>query len=345
MQRADIDLFLESGDSPLIDVRSPAEFARGHIPGACNIPLLDDDERHEVGKKYVQTGREQAIELGLELVGPKMAALSQEAKRIAPEKERRVYCWRGGMRSEKMAWLFELSGLRCTVLNGGYKAYRKAIMDTFEKPEHLILIQGPTGSGKTEILQALRAIGQQVIDLEALARHKGSAFGHLGEDEQPTSQQFHNDIHTAMRGFDLSKPVFVEAESANIGKVNLPDPLWAKMKQSPVIHIDIARQARLDHLMEMYGHFPTRQLLESVHRIAGYLGKKRLTSVTDMLERGAVRDAVSEVLDYYDASYERSRKYHLKKILFTFQSAHFDPSAAARFIADKINIKDTHHAR
>ncbi len=344
MQRADVTDFLRLTDIPLIDVRSPAEFARGHIPGAGNIPLLDDDERHEVGKKYVQTGREEAIELGLELVGPKMALLAQAAKKLTTDKQRGVYCWRGGMRSEKMAWLFELSGLQCTVLDGGYKAYRKRIMADFERMEQLILIQGPTGSGKTEILKALGDSGQQVIDLEALAHHRGSAFGHLGQPEQPTSQQFQNDIHAAMRDFDLSQPVFIEAESANIGKVSLPDPLWAKMKQSPVIHIDIARPARFDHLMEMYGHFPVDMLLESVRRIAGHLGGRRLAAVTDMLERGAVDEAVAEVLDYYDTSYERSRKHHLKEIIFTYHSTRFAPEEAARAIVEKLTEKEIVHA-
>ena len=344
MQRADVLSFLRDSDCPLIDVRSPAEFARGHIPGAYNIPLLDDDERHEVGKKYVQTGREQAIELGLELVGPKMAILAQSAKGLSEERQRRVYCWRGGMRSEKMAWLFELSGLQCTVLNGGYKAYRGTIMEAFDQIEHLILIQGPTGSGKTEILKSMRDLGMQVIDLEGLARHKGSAFGHLGQGEQPTSQQFHNDIFHVMRDFDLSRPVFVEAESANIGRVNLPDALWARMKKSPVIHIDIDRPARFRHLMENYGHYPIGELLQSTQRIAAHLGGRRLSLVTELLKQGDVRQAVSEVLDYYDASYERSRKHHLKEILFTYHSAQFDPRAAARFIAEKLNQEERLHA-
>ncbi len=344
MQRADVRSFLQGGPSPVIDVRSPAEFARGHIPGAVNIPLLNDGERHEVGKKYVQTGREQAIELGLELVGPKMAILAQSAKSLSPEKHRRVYCWRGGMRSEKMAWLFELTGLNCTVLNGGYKAYRQAIMERFAQIKKLILIQGPTGSGKTEILLAMKELGLQVIDLEGLARHKGSAFGHLGQLEQPTSQQFQNDIFDILRNYNLSMPVFVEAESANIGKVSLPDPLWAKMKISPVIHIDIAREARLAHLLEMYGHFPVEELIESTRRIAGYLGGKRLASVLESLEQGDIPRAVGQVLEYYDTSYERSRRHHLKEILFTYHSAHFDPSAAARFIAEKLNQEELLHA-
>jgi len=157
MQRVGVlDFLLNDKSVPVIDVRSPGEFAEGHIPGAINLPLFDDKERAIVGTTYTQIGRPEALDLGLEIVGPKMNILAKTARTYATHGKLKVHCWRGGMRSDKMAWLFELIGLETTVLEGGYKEYRQELLHGFESIKGLIVLHGPTGSGKTMILQTLK---------------------------------------------------------------------------------------------------------------------------------------------------------------------------------------------
>ncbi|HLG04366.1 MAG TPA: tRNA 2-selenouridine(34) synthase MnmH, partial [Bacteroidia bacterium] len=206
-----IDIFLaKKGVLPVIDVRSPGEFAHGHIPGAINLPLFSDEERAKVGTVYKKDGREQAILLGFELVGPKMADFSRKGMELAVAKRILVHCWRGGMRSGVVAWVFETVGLEVFTLQKGYKAYRNFVLKEFEKPLNLRIVGGETGTGKTEILHALRKKGEQVIDLEAIAAHRGSAFGALGQPAQPTSEQFENDLHHAISELDPAKIIWIE---------------------------------------------------------------------------------------------------------------------------------------
>ena len=178
-------------NTPIVDVRSPKEYQLAHIPGAINIPLFNDAERAMVGTTYKHEGREKAITQGLELVGPKMAEFVAEGKRILQEHQAvyiTMHCWRGGMRSKSMATLFNFAGIPTLTITGGYKVYRNAVQQSFANPLHLIVLGGKTGSAKTAILQALQQQGEQIIDLEKLANHKGSAFGQLGEDPQPSSE-------------------------------------------------------------------------------------------------------------------------------------------------------------
>src|SRR5512145_3233013 len=179
-RRTDIKDFLElAGTIPVVDVRSPSEFKHGHIPGAINIPLFDDKEREIVGTEYSKEGRARAILTGLQLSGPSMHTRLDQALKIAKNRKLLVHCWRGGMRSEAMAWLFSLGNIDTEVLEGGYKAYRRFVLETLSSPRKLIILGGLTGSGKTDILKYLSEAGRQVIDLERLANHKGSAFGSL----------------------------------------------------------------------------------------------------------------------------------------------------------------------
>jgi tRNA 2-selenouridine synthase len=180
---------------PVIDVRSPGEFNSGHIPGAFNIPLFDDSERASVGIKYKNEGRVPAILHGLDLTGPKMTLKLGEAITIAEGGKLLVHCWRGGMRSEAMAWLFSLGGIETEILDGGYKNYRTHLLESLGAKRNYIILGGLTGSGKTEILRTMGLSGSQVIDLEGIACHKGSAFGSLGQPPQPTSEHFANMLY------------------------------------------------------------------------------------------------------------------------------------------------------
>src|SRR3989339_1355584 len=186
--------FLKRGNSlPIIDVRSPGEYEHAHIPGALALPLFSNEERAEVGTIYKQRGRVQAVQKGLEFVGPKLKDFTKFALKLNSD-ELLIHCWRGGMRSSAMAWLLETVGINCSLLKDGYKAYRNHVLESFDLPYKILLLGGYTGSGKTEILSALKEAGEQVVDLEGLSNHKGSAFGALGQGIQPSSEQFENTL-------------------------------------------------------------------------------------------------------------------------------------------------------
>lgn len=314
MHRLDINDFLNAGKlSKIIDVRSPAEFLKGHIPGAVNIPIFSDLERARVGTTYKQESKEDAISLGLEIVGPKLKDFATLAKNEAVENELYVYCWRGGMRSAKMAWLFELVGIKTSVLEGGYKSYRGQLLEVFKNIQHLIVLQGPTGSGKTEILKALQKLGAQVVDLEGTAHHKGSTFGGLGQGEQPTTQQFQNDLFHAFLKLDLSAPIWLESESATIGKVYLPETLWRQMNSAKVVSIEIPRAERIKNILRQYGDFPADVLCERVQQLAQRLGGAAVKEAVAYIQSGELAEAVDLLLTYYDKSYSHSFSLHKER--------------------------------
>jgi len=268
---------------PILDVRSPGEFSHGHITGAINLPLFDDAERAEIGTLYKQESREAAIERGLAIVGPKMAGFVQQAKALTEGRHLRIHCWRGGMRSESMAWLMQTAGFTVSTLEGGYKAYRRHILAQLGRPFQLLILGGKTGSGKTDILKALARLGEQVIDLEGLAHHKGSAFGALGQPPQPSSEMFDNQLFDVLSSLDSSQRIWVEDESHNIGKVHISQPFWQQMKCAPVIAIEVPQGARVDRLVREYADAPDEQLAESLLRIKKRLGGQHLQAAMEAL--------------------------------------------------------------
>ena len=194
----------------MLDVRSPGEFARGHIPGAHNLPLFSDEERAAVGTLYKHQGRRAAVRHGLELVGSRLVPLAEQAAALARGANLRVHCWRGGLRSSSTAWLLDTYDLPCTLLDGGYKSFRRWLRQALAQPQPVVLLGGHTGSGKTEVLHALRVAGAQVLDLEGLAHHRGSSFGGLGQPRQPTTEQFENDIAMALQAVSPQRVLWVE---------------------------------------------------------------------------------------------------------------------------------------
>lgn len=297
-------MLAQKSQLPLLDVRTPAEFERGHIPGAINFPLFSNDERVIIGTLYKQKGKDVAVEKGLELVGPKLASFVKEAKKLAVDKEIMLHCWRGGMRSGSMAWLFETAGLRPKVLKGGYKAYRQQVHQDFsERKLDLIVLGGATGSGKTLILHAMQEQGHQIIDLEQLANHKGSSFGAIDEDLQPITEHFENLLHQKILELDSTKPVWTENESRGIGTVYIPEGFWAQMQAAPLINISIPKKNRLDILAQMYVGKDPSALIPAFERIRKKLGGQNLNKAIEYLHEGDYRAAADIALIYYDKAY------------------------------------------
>jgi tRNA 2-selenouridine synthase len=288
---------------PVIDVRSPSEFSQGHIPGAFNVPLFDDEERKKVGILYKNSGREASVLLGLEFAGPKMAGFVKEVRKIVQGKDILIHCWRGGMRSNGMAWLLEIAGYNISVLEGGYKAYRRFIRLQLGEPFHLLVLGGYTGSGKTEVLHLLKARGEQVIDLEAIANHKGSAFGDIGQQKQPTNEQFENDVYKVLQEMDRTQPLWVEDESRSIGTVSIPDPFFIRMKASPLIFLEIGRIFRIPKLVGEYAGHDPGLLKKAIDKISEKLGGLNAKLAMEAVDNKDFTKAVELVLEYYDKAY------------------------------------------
>ena len=303
----DIDAFLErSHDVPVFDVRTPAEFAQGHIPGAHNLPLFSNEERAEIGTLYKHEGRDAAILRGLDLIGPKLRRVVETARRAGNQDEALVHCWRGGMRSGSMAWLLEFAGYRVATLQGGYKTFRRTVLDTFAQPRALRLIGGMTGAGKTDVVHALAARGEQVIDLEALASHQGSVFGHLGQPPQASQEHFENELAMQWRALDPARPTWIEDESRRIGRVLLPAAMWEQMRRAEVFVLDVPFEARVERLVQSYGHYDAARLAEAIGVIGKRLGGLRAKQALRAVYDGALHEACRRLLAYYDKAYRHN---------------------------------------
>jgi tRNA 2-selenouridine synthase len=315
-QVLDIQKFLAaSKGQSVIDVRSPGEFEQGHIPGAVNIPLFDNEERAIVGTIYKQESRQAAVLKGMEIVGPKMSEMIALAQTYSRHNSIFVHCWRGGMRSGFVATLLEMYGLSTFTLKGGYKLFRRAVLGGFENPRHIVLLGGKTGSGKTLILKKLAEKGAQVIDLEGLAHHKGSAFGALGEKEQPTQEQFENELFVRLTRLNDAEPLWLEDESRLIGKKVIPGPLWEQMRAAKVIFIQLSFEERLKHISNGYGQFPTEQLKASVLKISKRLGPEQTKNAIAALEENDIRTAFEYCLHYYDKTYQHALLQREKPVI------------------------------
>ncbi len=300
-----ISTFLElRPQSVVIDVRTPAEFKQGHIKGAVNIPLFTDEERVVVGTLYKKVGKDAAIDKGLEFVGPRMASMVKQARKLFNGKPLLLYCWRGGMRSNSVAWLFSNAGMESHTVVGGYKSYRRDFQLCLEKPWRYIVVGGATGSGKTDVLKALESAGNQVVDLEGLAHHKGSSFGAIGELPQPSTEHFENMIFEKMLTFDITKPVWLENESRTIGKVFIPQKMFFDMEKCLLVRLQVPLQARVDRLVRDYTLSNKEDLLNAVERITKRLGGVAAKRAKDAIELGNFASAAEILLAYYDKTYE-----------------------------------------
>lgn len=318
-----VEAFLAAA-GPLIDLRSPAEFAQGHIPGATNLPLFDNDERAEIGTLYKQQGRQAAVLLGLALVGPRMvslgtALLAALAEHRTPSSAAaqphnapclRLHCWRGGMRSGSVAWLAGQLDLPVLLLGGGYKAYRHWVLELFERPWPLRLLGGRTGCGKTDLLLALRQQGVAVLDLEGRAHHRGSSFGALGLPPQPSSEHYENLLAADLASLEGADEIWLEAESSQVGRCRIPAGLWRQMKGAPALEIQRPMEQRVSQLVAIYGMQDPAGLAEATQRIAKRLGPQRTAHALEAIAAADWASACRQMLDYYDRCYDHDLSSH-----------------------------------
>lgn len=332
------DFLIKAETLPVVDVRSPGEFAQGHIPGAVNIPLFSDEERARVGTTYKQVSQEEALLLGLELVGPKMADFVRQSMVLAPEKEMLVHCWRGGMRSGSFGWLLETAGMKVNTLVGGYKAFRNETLSGFEKPQNIIVLGGKTGSGKTEILHELRELGEQVIDLEGLAHHKGSSYGAIGQLPQPSSEHFENKIYAQWRQLDPTRRVWIEDESHSVGRCLLPDAVWTQMRNAPLVVVDMDKKVRIERLVREYACFELNLLYEATDRIQKRLGGQHHKAAIAALDQKDFATVADITLAYYDKAYQHG--IGGREVLHTLETAEDNPADLAKRIVKKTGTKE-----
>lgn len=298
----------------IIDVRSPAEFADDHIPGAINCPVLDDAQRAEVGTIYKQISAFEAKKLGAALVSENIARHLKTHFLDRPKTWRPlIYCWRGGDRSGSMTTIFRAIGWQAGKLDGGYKAYRRQVIEQLEtlpaKFDFRVLC-GPTGSAKTRILHALAGLGEQVLDLETLACHKGSVLGDMPEQPQPTQKTFETRLNQALLGFDPQRPVYVEAESRKIGRMHVPEALIERIRIGECLQIEAPIEARVEFLLGDYVYFFDHPdwLCERLAHLQSLIGNEILNGWLTLVRAADWPTLVRELLErHYDPLYRRSQ--------------------------------------
>ena len=322
----------------IIDVRSPAEYAEDHIPGAISAPVLDDAERAEVGTRYKWESPFEAKKIGAALIAKNVARHVERFKDKPGAWRPLVYCWRGGKRSSAMAHILREIGWRAETLEGGYKAYRRWVVGELETlPERLELrvIHGPTGSGKSRLLGALQAEGAQVLDLETLAAHRGSVLGNLPDRPQPTQKMFESLLLDGLARLEPSAPVFVEGESKKIGQLQVPEALIERMRAAPCVLLEAALETRVDLLLDEYRHFlEDRATLEKqLDCLVALHGRERTAEWKALAASGAWREFVTRLLQqHYDPAYRRSSHRNFTQLSSAekLAIAGADPAAFAR---------------
>lgn len=327
------DFLSQRKSLPVLDVRSESEFAKGHVPGAINIPILNDAERKIVGTLYKQQGPKEAIKEGIKLVGPRLHDIIEQAEAASAGQEVLVHCWRGGMRSNNFCWLVSRLGINAKPLQGGYKAYRAEVLKSFEHAFKFLVVSGSTGSGKTDILQVLKNQGEQIICLETLANHKGSAFGGLGLGEQPSTEQFENNLYEEIIKLDLNKRIWIEDESIAIGKIFLPQPLWRKLRSSPMVKINVPVEVRVKRLVADYGNVSTTDLLAATQKITTKLGGQHFKAAKESLLQNDLSTTASILLTYYDKAYDKAIVNRQDQVMAQLDFDWQNPDA---FVKDKL---------
>lgn len=325
-----VNFIQSSAHYPVIDVRSPGEFAQGHVPGAVNIPVFSDAERAVVGTLYVQKGREEAVLSGLDSSLPKTDWYLASLREVCASGRILLHCWRGGLRSTVMAEVFSKAGYEVALLTGGYKGYRRFIREGLAQPAKIMVLGGFTGSGKTELLHAMALKGEQVVDLEALACHKGSVFGALGQPAQPSNEQFENNLYARWSTLDFSRLVWLEDESRMIGRVTLPDPVVEHISNGILIRVELGDQVRISRLVKEYSAFDKQLLADAITRIGERLGGTRTKEAMTALENNRFAEVAAIALSYYDKAYlfSTERRKGKNMHVITISGEHAEQDAA-----------------
>lgn len=330
VEAVNIETFLKlSKDFPVLDVRSPGEYLQAHIPGAFSIPLFTDEQRKIIGTAYKQESRQVAVNHGLNYFSERMKVIPEEVANIIIDHKLNnvlsssgvgcvlIHCWRGGMRSEAVAWLLNLYGYKIFLLKGGYKSFRRWALRQFEKQYSFKILGGYTGSGKTEILNAMKKEGKTVIDLEALANHRGSAFGSLGRSAQPSQEMFENLLaielwkanckkETESNGeaqTNLDNEIWLEDESRHIGSVGFTQSFWKQMRNAELYFLDIPFEERLKFIVLQYSGFDKKLLVTAIMKIQKRLGGFETKNAINFLLENKVTECFSILLHYYDKMY------------------------------------------
>jgi tRNA 2-selenouridine synthase len=316
----------------ILDVRSPGEFAVDHVPGARNFPVLSDEERARVGTLYKQSPFD-ARKLGAALISRNIASHLEQSFGGQPRTWRPlVYCWRGGKRSAAMTHVLREVGWNASTLNGGYRAYRQAVLEQLQVLPGALTFRvlcGPTGSAKSRLLEALAAGGAQVLDLESLARHRGSVLGDLPAEPQPEQKMFDSLVLAALRGFDASRPVLVEAESQRIGALRVPEVLLARMRASECVVVEAPLQERVDFLLREYRHFLANpgSLKAQLSRLTELHSRETVSRWMGLIDAGEWPSLVGQLLiRHYDPAYRKSTDRHYPALgrAFVLQAARLD---------------------
>ncbi len=294
----------------VLDVRAPKEYAAGHLPGAVSFPLFTDEERARVGTAYKQESKQVAVDLGLELVGPKLRDMAARARALFEAQDTRtpllVYCWRGGMRSGSVDWLLRTAEVPSARCQGGYKACRAVLRATFQTARPYVVLGGMTGTAKTDVIHALAAQKERTLDLEGMAHHFGSSFGNLDAHPQPSTEQFSNDLAWALRALDRDGhdgPVWVENESRSIGWVQMPENFHKRLRSAPVLELERTEEDRIAHLLSMYGEADEEALVQAFERIRTKLGGQHANAAVAHVREGNLAEAARIALVYYDKTY------------------------------------------
>lgn len=308
-----IETFIKLKQEHLVlDVRSPAEYEKGHIPGAYSQPLFNNEERAIIGTLYKNRGKQAAMLEALNYFGKNVKSIVSFVLDFVKKNPSYrdipilVHCWRGGMRSGTVCWMLNLFGLDTLQLNGGYKSYRNFVLTQFENDYNFCVIGGKTGSNKTGLLRYMKQQGKHVIDLEGLAQHRGSAFGNLGKPAQPSQEQFENNLCDELLKSNKYEPIWIEDESQAIGSLNIPKPIWAKMRLSNVYYLDVPADKRLQQIITEYGSYPTEELIARTLRITKKLGGLDTKICIQHLQENRLDEAFKILLHYYDKLYDKA---------------------------------------
>ena len=308
-----IPLGAPGGFSTIIDARSEDEYALDHLPGAVNWPSLNNEERIFVGTMYKQVNAFEAQKHGAAMVAANIARhIQREVLALPKNWQPLIYCWRGGKRSGSLSMVLGQIGFKVNLIEGGYKAFRAAIVEDIPKrvaPLQFKVISGPTGSGKTRLLHALAAEGAQVLDLEDLACHRSSVLGHIPGQPQPSQKRFDTLVWQALRSFDPARPVFVESESRKVGNLSIPESLMLAMRDSPCFELQLSLDERVALLMEDYRFFVDDQALfcRRLDALVAIRGQAVVNAWKEQVEVGEIENVVRDLLVlHYDPTYAAS---------------------------------------